>query len=73
LIKDTKLDDHQQAFLDSKRREFEQAAAASQAQDDSGGDAFPEGSQLCTKCQTKAMIRMDNCLTCLNCGESKCG
>ncbi len=73
LIKDTKLDDHQQAFLDSKRREFEQAAAASQAQDDSGDDAFPEGSQLCTKCQTKAMIRMDNCLTCLNCGESKCG
>ncbi|MDX9739971.1 MAG: NrdJb [Gammaproteobacteria bacterium] len=71
LIKDSKLDEHQQAFLHGKRREFEQAAAARQG--DNGDDTFPEGSQLCTKCQTKAMIRMDNCLTCLNCGESKCG
>ena len=34
---------------------------------------FPEGAQLCAKCHTKAAIQMDGCLTCLNCGESKCG
>jgi hypothetical protein len=73
LIKDTKLDEHQQAFIDSKRREFEQTRTAGQEEEGKGDNAFPEGSQLCTKCQTKAMIRMDNCLTCLNCGESKCG
>ena len=33
---------------------------------------FPEGAQLCKKCNTKAMIQMDGCMTCLNCGESKC-
>ena len=72
LIKDKKVDEHQKTFLDGKRREFEQAAAARQ-EAEAEDDTFPEGSQLCTKCQTKAMIRMDNCLTCLNCGESKCG
>ena len=34
---------------------------------------FPNGSQLCKKCNVKASIMMDGCLTCLNCGESKCG
>jgi hypothetical protein len=34
---------------------------------------FPEGAQLCKKCNTKAMIQMDGSMTCLNCGESKCG
>jgi hypothetical protein len=29
--------------------------------------------QLCGKCNTKAMIQMDGCMTCLNCGDSKCG
>jgi len=28
---------------------------------------------MCSKCHTKAMILMDGCQTCLNCGESKCG
>jgi hypothetical protein len=28
---------------------------------------------LCVKCSTKAMVLMDGCMTCLNCGESKCG
>ena len=34
---------------------------------------FPDGAQFCTKCQTQAVVRMDGCMTCLNCGESKCG
>lgn len=34
---------------------------------------FPESAQLCTKCNTKALILMDGCMTCLNCGDSKCG
>ena len=28
--------------------------------------------QLCTKCNTKALILMDGCMTCTNCGDSKC-
>ena len=34
---------------------------------------IPNVSQLCKKCNVKASIMMDGCLTCLNCGESKCG
>ncbi len=35
--------------------------------------AFPATSQLCKKCNTRAVISMDGCMTCLNCGDSKCG
>jgi hypothetical protein len=28
---------------------------------------------VCPKCQAKAVIRLDNCPTCTNCGDSKCG
>ena len=34
---------------------------------------FPPGSMMCDKCNTKALVLMDNCQTCLNCGYSKCG
>ena len=27
----------------------------------------------CSHCFAKAVVALDNCLTCLNCGESKCG
>lgn len=71
LLKTDRLDEHQKVFTESKRREFEQATAKNGGADTGG--AFPEGAQLCGKCHTKAMISMDGCLTCLNCGESKCG
>lgn len=70
LIKDDELDEHQKALIASKRAEFE--GALKQAEDKEP-DSFPEGSQLCGKCHTKAMIQMDGCMTCLNCGDSKCG
>ena len=34
---------------------------------------FPAGAQLCSKCSTKAVVQLDGCMTCLNCGDSKCG
>ena len=37
------------------------------------GDGFPAGAQLCGKCNTQAVVQMDGCATCLNCGHSKCG
>lgn len=40
---------------------------------DKGGDIeFPESSILCEKCNVKAVVKMDGCMTCLNCGDSKC-
>ena len=35
--------------------------------------SYPPGAQLCSKCSTKAMVMMDGCMTCLSCGDSKCG
>jgi hypothetical protein len=74
MIDDQPLDEHQQAFIDRKKAEL----ASIEPQDQVAADCddstvqFPKGSQLCAKCHTKAMVVMDGCLTCLNCGESKC-
>ena len=56
------IDKHQEAFISAKKKE---------AGVEEGG--FPESAQLCPKCNTKALILMDGCMTCLNCGDSKCG
>ena len=34
---------------------------------------FPANAQLCVKCYTKAVVSAEGCMTCLNCGDSKCG
>jgi hypothetical protein len=70
MIKDDTLDEHQKKLIQEKRAQYE--ASAKTAEDSQAGD-FPAGSQLCNKCSVKAAIVMDGCLTCLNCGESKCG
>ncbi len=71
LIVEPGLDEHQQALVDQKRREYEQSHAHSLSEIQDG--AFPDGAILCNKCNTKAMVFMDGCMTCLSCGESKCG
>lgn len=37
------------------------------------GASFPPSASMCHKCSTKALVLMDGCATCLNCGYSKCG
>ena len=70
LLKDDTLDEHQKKLVAEKRAQYESALEAAEA--GKPGD-FPKGSQLCNKCQTRAVVQMDGCLTCLNCGDSKCG
>lgn len=70
LLKKDTLDEHQKALIAQKRAEFE----AAQKQTDAFVESeFPAGAQLCNKCSTTAVVMMDGCMTCLNCGESKCG
>ena len=74
LLKDDGLDEHQKKLVAEKRAQFEAAAGTGKGTlDKQSGSDFPEGALLCTKCHTKAAVKMDGCLTCLNCGESKCG
>ncbi len=68
MIADNGLDPHRQALVDQKRKEFEQQNEVTDQSDN-----FPAGATLCAKCNTKATVLMDGCMTCLNCGESKCG
>ena len=37
------------------------------------GASFPPSATMCHKCSTRAVVIMDGCATCLNCGYSKCG
>lgn len=70
MLKESELDEHQKKLIQAKRKEFEEKQKS--ANDDSES-SFPEQAQLCNKCQTKALVMMDGCMTCLNCGDSKCG
>ena len=53
------------------------AGGAATADDDTltvaAEGSFPPTASMCGKCNTKAVIIMDGCATCLNCGYSKCG
>ena len=44
-----------------------------EAQSSENAGDFPPGAQLCGKCNTTALVLLDGCQTCLNCGYSKCG
>ncbi|NKB76692.1 MAG: NrdJb [Gammaproteobacteria bacterium] len=73
MIIDNNLDEHQQALVDQKRREYNEKQAATNGNVPNEDSSFPAGSSLCRKCNVIASIMMDGCMTCLNCGDSKCG
>jgi hypothetical protein len=47
--------------------------SASDSKPKLNASGFPPGATLCAKCNTQALVLMDGCQTCLNCGYSKCG
>ncbi|GAB6039486.1 TSCPD domain-containing protein [Endothiovibrio diazotrophicus] len=70
MLKSEELDEHQRKLIEEKRAQYD--ATLKEAESRDPGD-FPDGAELCGKCNTKAVIMMDGCMTCLNCGDSKCG
>ena len=84
LIEPDELSEQQQLMLNQKRAEVEardqlasgQAAPAGPAAvpgDLEAEASYPASASLCFKCNTKAMVLLDGCQTCLACGYSKCG
>ena len=79
MIVDPDLSDAQKALIAEKRAAYEKkspaavVAAAAAAAPSSDAASFPATATLCHKCNTKALVLMDGCQTCLNCGYSKCG
>ena len=69
MLKKPGLDEHQKKLIEEKKAEY----LEKHANEPKNEEGFPPGAQLCNKCNTKAAIVMDGCLTCLNCGDSKCG
>jgi len=72
MIEDQGMDDCQREMLEAKRKEYETIHGNGKEQSAKAAE-FPAGSALCLKCNTRAVISMDGCMTCLNCGDSKCG
>ncbi len=79
MIPADEVDDCVREHLKAKRAEYdsmrgtkENKADAEPASEEQTISDFPPDAQLCQKCHTKAVIKMDGCMTCLNCGESKC-
>ena len=60
LIK-SKLDERQKEFIEEKKKEFANI----------GGEM--KNAEVCNKCHAKSVILMDGCMTCVECGDSKCG
>jgi hypothetical protein len=70
LLKKVELDDNEKKLIAAKKAEFEQRTKQTDA---FAKSHFPDGAQLCAKCSTAAVVMMDGCMTCLGCGDSKCG
>ena len=70
LLGRPELDEGQQKLVEEKRAQFEESR---KQQDAFSKSEYPEGAQLCSKCNTVALVMMDGCMTCLSCGDSKCG
>ncbi|KGI78838.1 NrdJb [Oleiagrimonas soli] len=79
MIHDPEISDSQRALMEEKRAAYEAGQKTAEDTDmpasaeSAEGGAFPASASLCSKCNTKALVLMDNCQTCLNCGYSKCG
>ena len=72
MIKVGEITETQRAVLAEKRAEYDTRESRLSENGKTDG-AFPASASLCGKCMTKAVILMDGCMTCLNCGDSKCG
>ena len=62
LMEQDPLEPEQRAYLQEKIQEIGDAPPA-----------FAQNARMCWKCHHKAVMRMDGCDTCMNCGDSKCG
>ncbi|GBO89168.1 TSCPD domain-containing protein [Marinobacter salsuginis] len=68
MIEDEEMSEHTRKILNEKRIAFE-----AQQKTETAASNYPAHATTCTKCHTKAVIKMDGCDTCLQCGAARCG
>jgi hypothetical protein len=77
MIVDEELSAEQRRLIAEKKTAYEATLkknvepGVAEANNEAGG--YPPGATMCNKCNTKAVIVMDGCQTCLSGGYSKCG
>ena len=59
-------------MMEGQLNNAELVAKRHEAEEKLGSDAIAKGNQ-CDKCGAMAVVRLDNCNCCLECGDSKCG
>lgn len=69
MIQEEQLSDAAKEVLEEKRTQYELLNPSSDGARQGG---FPDGAQLCKVCNMSAVVLLDGCMTCLNCGDSKC-
>ena len=67
------LDEYQKVFIESKKQELASVETGSAETVEESSTEYPASATVCAKCSTKAVVLMDGCMTCLSCGDSKCG
>ena len=70
MLRKPELSEGAKQLIAAKRA---QAEGVSQPAANEEASSFPPGATMCAKCSTKALVILDGCATCLNCGYSKCG
>ena len=89
MMHDPEMSEHHRVLIAEKRRAYETQqrskknpdvipapapeARAEDVEVTGDGASFPPSASMCHKCSTRAMVLLDGCATCLNCGYSKCG
>lgn len=71
MMEKPEMDEHQKKLIADKKAQYEASKAT--ASDEEADDQFPPNATMCKKCNTKAVVIMDGCGTCLSCADSKCG
>ena len=70
MIEVDDLDAAQKQFIKEKRTQYENNVKIAEETTDNG---YPPEATLCVKCNTKAVVIIQGCSTCLCCAESRCG
>ena len=75
MLKGKGPSEEQLKLIEEKKAEYRaKHATATQDQPDTSTEEDPwmASATLCAKCSNKAVVMMDGCQTCMNCGDSKC-
>ena len=80
MLKGVEMDEHQKQLIADKKAELETKSSSAKltggegaSGNEAGEESWAANATLCAKCNNKAVVLLDGCQTCMNCGDYKCG